>query len=55
MPDLTQRARNNLNPADLPVTRLINPIVYMALKKVYLHLVVWKGVGEDTEKSHLAC
>jgi hypothetical protein len=33
LPDLTRRARNNLNPADLPVTRLIYPIVYVALKK----------------------
>jgi hypothetical protein len=32
LPDLTRRARNNLNPADLPVTRLIYPIVYVALK-----------------------
>jgi hypothetical protein len=31
LPDLTRRARNNLNPADLPVTRLVNPIVYVAL------------------------
>jgi hypothetical protein len=31
-PDLTWRARNNLNPADLPDTRLIYPIVYVALK-----------------------
>jgi hypothetical protein len=31
LPDLTRRARNYLNPADLPVTRLINPIVYVAL------------------------
>jgi hypothetical protein len=31
-PDLTQRARTNLNPGDLPVTWLIYPIVYVALQ-----------------------
>jgi hypothetical protein len=33
-PDLTRRARSNLNLADLPVTRLINPIVHVALKTI---------------------
>jgi hypothetical protein len=31
LPDLTRRAKNNLNPADLPVIRLIYPIVYVVL------------------------
>jgi hypothetical protein len=32
-PELTQWARTNLNPVDLPVTWLIYPIVYVALKR----------------------
>jgi hypothetical protein len=38
LPDFTRPARNYLNPADLPITRLINPIVYVALKSLLLHL-----------------
>jgi hypothetical protein len=34
-PDLTRQARNNPNPADLPDTRLIYPIVYVALKTIF--------------------
>jgi hypothetical protein len=55
LPDLTRRARNNLNPADLTVTRLINPIVYVVLKtRQFLRRFFWQFLRES-EKTRFRC